>query len=277
MELRRIRRGAAELWLRRHPIRHPSSGASSRIAGRAPATSQRIAAVQALWGEAPPEPPSGVAGAWQGPPLRTIFRECLDTDGEVDRYHSLFEVLADGERLLATTAGGAFGAQIRNHWEWMKSEAYGAEVCRQIRRHGLDHVQRLLCAPTGWQGQPANFKRRDISAILGHSHDRLEQMTIFEHRHPSTMAKVRQEGTIESWQNRRQELSELCQLCSLLIDAYQNIGELDYLKRQELDSMAWSTRRDGLVLYLETAQLLKTYGFTIGPTMRTACEYRENG
>jgi len=91
------------------------------------------------------------------------------------------------------------------------------------------------------------------------------------------MAKVRQEGSIESWQSRRQELSELCQLCSLLIDAYQNIGELDYLKRQELDSMAWSTRRDGLVLYLETAQLLKTYGFTIGPTMRTSCEYRENG
>ena len=71
------------------------------------------------------------------------------------------------------------------------------------------------------------------------------------------------------------ELRELCRLCSLLIDAYQNIHELNYLKRQELDNMAWSTRRDGLVLYLETAQLLKTLDFSVKPTMRTVTDYQE--
>jgi hypothetical protein len=157
----------------------------------------------------------------------------------------------------------------------MRSPAYGAEVCRQIRRHGVEHVQRLLCAPTGWQGQPASFKRRDISAILGHCHDRMEEMNLHEQRSSTAIARLHQEGGFDSWKSRTQELAEICQLCSLLIDAYQNIRELDYLKRQELDTMAWSTRRDGLVLYLETAQLLKSLGFDVHPTMRRVHEYRE--
>ena len=112
---------------------------------------------------------------------------------------------------------------------------------------------------------------------MGHTHDRLEEMQLNEAQNPSLMAQVRQAGGLDSWQARKQELTELCQLCSLLVDAYQNIRELDYLKRQELDTMAWSTRRDGLILYLETAQLLKSLGFSVRPTMRTAQQYREDG
>ena len=102
-------------------------------------------------------------------------------------------------------------------------------------------------------------------------------MTLNEARHPSIIAQLRQAGSMDSWHSRKRELTELCQLCSLLIDAFQNIRELDYMKRHELDEMAWSTRRDGLVLYLETAQLLKSLGFTTHPTMRTANQHKENG
>lgn len=275
LETRRIRKGAAEEWMKQHPIRHPAI----RTQARPPASStkRRIAAIEAMWGDSPSVVDPGGISAWHGPPLRTIFRECLDSEGQVDRYHSLFEVLAGDERLLATTAGAVFGTHLAASWDWIKSDDYGAEVCRQIRRHGVDHVRNMLCSPTGWQGQPANFKRRDISTIMGHTHDRLEEINRNESRNPSIMAKLRQNGTIDTWQSRKQELAELCQLCSLLIDAFQNIRELDYLKRHELDEMAWSTRRDGLVLYLETAQLLKSIGFTTHATMRTAGQHREHG
>ncbi len=237
----------------------------------------RIAAVQAMWGESPPEPEQGLAAAWQGPALRTVFREVLDSDGEVDRYHSYIEVRAGDDNVVSATAAAVFGTQLASSWEWMRSPAYGAELCRQIRRHGLEHVQRLLCTPTAWKGQPARFKRRDMSSILGHSHDRYEEMKLNELHQASIMVALRQDGRIDSWNSRLLELKELCELCSLLIDAYQNVAELDYHKRRELDSLSWSTRQEGLVLYLHTGELLRTLGFPFSPTIRSVGKFQEDG
>jgi len=267
-EMRRIRRGAAEIWMRRHPIRHPSS--TALLPRATERTRLHIAAVQV---EPPPE--QRLENAWQGPPLRTIFRELLDSDGEIDRYHSYIEVRAGDENVATATAAAVFGTQLASSWEWMRSPAYGAELCRQIRQHGLGHVQRLLCAPFAWKEQPARFKRKDISAILGHCHDRHEEMKMKEMHNPSIMVNLRQDGSIDSWNSHIQELKELSEQCSLLIDAYQSFRELDFLQRRKLDNLAWSTRQEGLVLYLRTGERLRTLGLPFRPTIRSVGKFQE--
>jgi hypothetical protein len=56
----------------------------------------------------------------------------------------LFEVFAGKKRVVASTAVDIFGSELRENWNWLKSQEYGKEVCDQIRSFGLNYVAGIL-------------------------------------------------------------------------------------------------------------------------------------
>ena len=82
--------------------------------------------------------------AYTGPSLTTRFSVKRNPNGTVNKTGSVFEVFSGNKRVIAATAGQIFGSDLGSNWEWIKSEEYGKEVCKQIRASGLPYVSGLL-------------------------------------------------------------------------------------------------------------------------------------
>ena len=94
---------------------------------------------------------------YSGPALRTKF-STKTSAGKLDKRGSVFEVFSGKNRVITATAGEIFGSELSDNWNWLSSQEYGQEVCKQIRAHGLDYVSGLLKAaqpvPGGDMGAP---------------------------------------------------------------------------------------------------------------------------
>ena len=82
--------------------------------------------------------------AYKGPGLSTRFTVKRALDGSVDKANSVLEVFAGKKRVIAARGSEIFGPELEANWEWLKSQDYGKEVCREIRASGLPHVSKLL-------------------------------------------------------------------------------------------------------------------------------------
>lgn len=82
--------------------------------------------------------------AYTGPGLTTRFSVRRNQNGTINKSASVFEVFSGNKRVIAATAGEIFGSDLNGNWDWIKSEEYGKEVCRQIRASGLPYVSGLL-------------------------------------------------------------------------------------------------------------------------------------
>ncbi len=82
--------------------------------------------------------------AYTGPALTTRFTVRKGSGGTINKSASLFEVFAGGKRVIAATAGEIFGSELNRNWDWIRSEDYGKQVCREIRASGLPYVSSLL-------------------------------------------------------------------------------------------------------------------------------------
>jgi len=82
--------------------------------------------------------------AYSGPSLTTRFSIKRGSNGSINKSASVFEVFSGDKRVIAATAGEIFGSDLDNNWDWIKSEGYGKEVCRQIRASGIPYVSGLL-------------------------------------------------------------------------------------------------------------------------------------
>jgi len=82
--------------------------------------------------------------AYNGPTLTTRFSVKRTPNGAINKSASVFEVFAGSKRVIAATAGDIFGSDLNDNWDWIKSEGYGKEVCRQIRASGIPYVSGLL-------------------------------------------------------------------------------------------------------------------------------------
>jgi hypothetical protein len=84
--------------------------------------------------------------AYTGPSLTTRFSVKRNANGSINKSASVFEVFSGNRRVIAATAGDIFGSDLNGNWDWIKSEEYGREVCRQIRASGIPYVSGLLKA-----------------------------------------------------------------------------------------------------------------------------------
>jgi len=82
--------------------------------------------------------------AYTGPSLTTRFSLNRGSSGNINKSASVFEVFSGNKRVIAATAGEIFGTDLNSNWDWIKSQEYGQEVCRQIRASGLPYVSGLL-------------------------------------------------------------------------------------------------------------------------------------
>jgi hypothetical protein len=82
--------------------------------------------------------------AYDGPGLSTRFSVKRGLNGRPDKARSVLEVFAGDKRVIAATGREIFGPELEENWEWLKSQDYGREVCKQIRTSGLSHVSSLL-------------------------------------------------------------------------------------------------------------------------------------
>ena len=82
--------------------------------------------------------------AYSGPALTTRFSVKRNANGSINKTASVFEVFSGNRRVIAATAGQIFGSDLNSNWDWIKSEEYGKEVCKQIRASGIPYVSGLL-------------------------------------------------------------------------------------------------------------------------------------
>ena len=76
--------------------------------------------------------------------LSTKFKQVRALNGSVNKEASAFEVYADGNLILATTAKDIYGPALGANWDFLTSREYGKAVVAAIRTEGLRSVASKL-------------------------------------------------------------------------------------------------------------------------------------
>ena len=82
--------------------------------------------------------------AYTGPSLTTRFSIKRNQNGSINKAASVFEVFSGNKKVITAKAGDIFGSELAKNWDWIRSQEYGREVCRQIRASGIPYVSGLL-------------------------------------------------------------------------------------------------------------------------------------
>lgn len=77
---------------------------------------------------------------YNGPALKTVFKQVKRLDGTINKEASCFEVYAGDRMIIAATARDIFGPQLSKNWDWITSREYGKAVVAAIRNEGIEKV-----------------------------------------------------------------------------------------------------------------------------------------
>lgn len=79
-----------------------------------------------------------------GPSLSTKMKYVRDSNDNIIKSASKFEIYAGDEKVISVTASDIFGKDVSENWDWMRSQEYGQRICKYVRAHGMENAIYLL-------------------------------------------------------------------------------------------------------------------------------------